>query len=225
MILLALLGSIIVAFTLPVTPPSVRALDDATRPRPISARAVLGRPGLVALLIVGGLVQSSHAVLYSFGSIYWQKLGFDSIAIGGFWATSIVFEVLLFLFSGFFVRLFGPFGLLVMGTLGAIVRWALFPFETTFLGFAVLQALHALSFASTYLGSQHLIARAVPEHLTASAQGLLGMISGVMLAIGTTAAGPLYRSFGGNAYFAMIVPAALALAILIGHRIAGAERH
>jgi PPP family 3-phenylpropionic acid transporter len=225
MILVALLGSVAVAFMLPVTPPAVRALDDATRPPPISARAVLGRPGLIALLMVGGLVQASHAVLYSFGSIYWQKLGFDSVAIGGFWATSIVFEVALFMFSGFFVRLLGPFGLLVLGTIGAIVRWALFPLETQFVGFAVLQALHALSFAATYLGSQHLIARAVPENLTASAQGLLGMISGVLLALATATAGPLYRSFGGEAYFAMIVPAAIALAILIGHRIAGAERH
>jgi PPP family 3-phenylpropionic acid transporter len=225
MIIAALLGSVIVAFTLPVTPPAARALDDAMRPAPVSAWAVLGRPGLIALLMVGGLVQASHAVLYSFGSIYWQRLGFDSVAIGAFWAISIVFEVSLFVWSGWAVRLLGPFGLLVLGTVGAIVRWALFPLADGFVAFGVLQALHALSFAATYLGSQHLIARAVPEDLTASAQGLLGMISGVLLAIATTAAGPLYRSFGGDAYFAMIVPAALALFILIGHRLAGAERH
>ncbi|MEO8667977.1 MAG: MFS transporter [Bauldia sp.] len=224
MILAALGGAIAVSFTLPVTPRAVRALDDASQgPRP-SAWAVLARPGLIALFVVGGLVQASHAVLYSFGSIYWKSLGYDGVDIGGFWAISIVFEVTLFIWSGLAVRTFGPFGLLLIGTLAAIVRWALFPLDMGPAGFAALQALHALTFAAAYLGTQHLIARSIPEELTASAQGIFGMMSGILLATSTAFAGPLYHSFGGDAYFFMTAPACVALVILVVHRLSGAER-
>jgi PPP family 3-phenylpropionic acid transporter len=223
MILAALIGSAVVAFILPVTPPAVRALDDATRPRPRSAR-VFSHPGLLALFFAAGLVQCSHAVLYSFGSIYWQSLGFDGVAIGAFWATSIVFEVALFTWSRPVLHAIGPFGLLIAGALGAIVRWAAFPFDVGFAGFALLQVLHVLTFASGYLGVQHIIARMVPEQVTASAQGMYVMISGILLAATTSIAGLLYRSYGPDAFWFMIAPAVLSLAILAVYRLVGGER-
>ena len=223
MILAALIGSALVAFILPVTPPAERALDDATRPPPLSARAVLAHPGLLALFMAGGLVQSSHAVLYSFGSIYWQSLGFDGVAIGAFWAISIVFEVALFTWSQPVLRRIGPYGLLVAGTLGAIVRWLVFPFDIGIGGFAALQAFHVLTFAAPYLGVQLIIMRMVPDELTASAQGISVMINGLLLAAGIAIAGPLYRSFGADAFFFMIIPAVLALAILGVYRLVGRD--
>jgi PPP family 3-phenylpropionic acid transporter len=206
-----------VSLTLPVTPPAVRALDDATRPKP-RARAVLGHPALLALLIAAGLIQASHAVLYSLGSIAWQSQGYDSIAIGIFWATSVVCEIVLFGFSPAAVRRFGPFGLLTIGGIAAILRWSLFSQDLGFEGFAAVQALHGLTFGATYLGTQYVIARAVPDEHTGSAQGIYVMISGLLLAMATALAGPLYNALGTNAYLVMIVPAVLGLLILAIYR-------
>jgi hypothetical protein len=50
------------------------------------------------------------------------------------------------------------------------------------------------------------------------------MISGILLAASTSIAGLLYRSYGPDAFFFMIVPAVLALAILAVYRLVGAER-
>jgi len=217
-IAVALFTSVIVSLSLPVTPPAVRALDDVSRPKPPSARAVLGHPGFLALILVGALIQSSHAVLYSFGSIYWGTLGFSGFDIGTFWAIGIVIEILLFSFSTAAIRAVGPFGLLVLGALAAIVRWALFAEDLGFLGFAALQALHGLTFGATYVGNQHAIARTVPEEMTASAQGLFGMVTGLLMAGTTFLAGPLYASFGADAFLVMIVPPVLALLILVAYR-------
>jgi PPP family 3-phenylpropionic acid transporter len=214
----ALLMSLAVAFTLPVTPPVQRAIDDATRTPPAKARTVLARPGFLALLFVGGLIQSSHAVLYSFGSINWQRMGFSGVEIGSFWAVGIIFEITVFTFSGALVRTFGPFMLLVIGAIAAMLRWGLFAFDLGFVGFAALQALHCLTFGAAYLGNQHLIARTVPEEMTASAQAIFRMIQGVSLAATTAVAGPLFEAFGQQAFFAMVVPPAIAVAILAGHR-------
>jgi PPP family 3-phenylpropionic acid transporter len=108
--------------------------------------------------------------------------------------------------------------LLVIGAIAAMLRWGLFAFDLGFAGFAALQALHCLTFGAAYLGNQHLIARTVPEEMTASAQAIFRMIQGVSLAATTAVAGPLFEAFGQQAFFAMVVPPAIAVAILAGHR-------
>ena len=97
----ALVAATAVAFTLPVTPPAVRALDDARAARIAGRRGRSSkRPGVLALMFAGGLIQGSHAVLYSFGSIYWQKLGLTTAEIGAFWAIGVICEIGVFMWSG-----------------------------------------------------------------------------------------------------------------------------
>jgi PPP family 3-phenylpropionic acid transporter len=207
-----------VAFALPVTPTAVRALDDRMRPEQPSPRKLLAQPAFLVLLFVGGLIQASHAVLYSFGSIHWQGLGFNRFDIGIFWAVGVACEILVFSQSGAVIRIFGPLGVLVLGALAAILRWTGYAVDPGFLGFAVLQGLHGLTFGATYLGTQHAIARLIPEELTASAQGVYSMVAGLLLAGATFLAGPLYTALGGHAYLVMIAFPGLALVILRVYR-------
>jgi PPP family 3-phenylpropionic acid transporter len=213
--LVAALGSAaLVSMTLPVTPPSVRALDDATRPAPQKARQVLGHPGFLALVLAGGLIQASHAMLYGFGSIHWRSLGFSGLDIGIFWATGVICEISLFVVSTRLVRLFGPLGLITAGGIIAILRWSLFATDPGFAGVVGLQMLHAFTFAATYLGNQHAIARVVPEEMTASAQAIYGSTNAILMAGATAASGPLYEAFGAEAFLPMIALPILALAII-----------
>lgn len=213
-----LAATMITGFTLPVTPPAVRALDDAARPETRSAREVLGDPAFLALLAAGGLIQSSHGVVYSFGSLYWQELGFSSVQIGSLWAIGVICEIGLFLWSGAVVRRVGDFGLIVVGAIAALLRWSLFPIELDFGGFLLVQCLHGLTFGATYLGTQHAIARIVPDKMTASAQGIYAMITGILMAANAALAGPLFEALAGGAFLAMIVPVVLALAALAFYR-------
>ena len=216
--------SVAVAFALPVTPKAVRRADDAARPDARPVWRVLARPGFLALILVGALVQASHAVLYSFGSIHWRALGFDGIEVGAFWAIGIVVEVTVFSFSGVLVRRFGPLGLMAIGACAAIIRWAAAAQDPGFLGFLALQSLHGLTFGAVYLGNQHAIARAVPEEMTASAQGIYAMITGVIMAGTTQLAGTLYQSYGAEAYLFMIALPVVALLILAGYAAIGQRR-
>jgi len=211
--------SAVVATTLPVTPPELRKLDDATRPESRPTWRILSQPGFLVLILVGALIQASHAVLYSFGSIHWRALGFDGVEIGAFWATGIVVEVTLFFLSSRAVQAFGPLGLLAFGGIAAVIRWTLAAQDPGFLGFLALQALHGLTFGAVYLGNQHAIARAVPDRMTALAQGILAMVSGLALAGATALAGPLYAHFGAEAYLFMTLFPAVALAILATYRV------
>lgn len=210
----ALAISTLVSFGLPVTPPAIRALDDTTKPQKPKLGPVLREPAFLTLILVGGLIQSSHAMLYSFGSLYWRELGFGGVEIGMFWAFAVGCEIMLFQWSGPLMRRIGPFGFLTLGGVAAIARWLLFPLELGFLGYAALQGLHAFTFGAVYVGNQHAIARAVPEEVTASAQGVFAMVVGLLMAIVTLIAGPLYEALGGDAFAVMAILPLVALAIL-----------
>lgn len=204
------------SLTLPVTPRAVRALDDAAREEKEegSPWLVLGHRGFLALMAAGGLLQASHAVLYGFGSIHWEGLGFTGAEIGALWATGVIAEIALFSMSGAVARRLGAVGLILAGGVGAMVRWAVFPLEIGLGGYFALQLLHGLSFGASFLGAQMAILHRVPESVTGTAQSINSMIGGLLMAGATAAAGPLYRSLGAGAFLTMLVPAIAAILLL-----------
>lgn len=219
-ILFALVSSAAVSFILPVTPKDVRALDDAEKPDTRPSREVLGDKAFLTLLVAVGLIQASHSMLYSFGSIEWHALGYSGLEIGAFWAFSLACEIALFIFARPLVGRFGAYGLLLIGAGATIARWVFFPFVPGlgFAGFAILQSLHGLTFGATYLGTQQTIARLIPERMTASAQGIFAMVAGILMAAATSISGPIYHSFGIDGFLFMVPVAATGLAMLIGVR-------
>lgn len=205
-----------IAFVLPVTPPAVRAVDDAAKPETRSSREVLGNRAFLSVLVAVGLLQGTHAMLYSFGSIEWHALGYSAFQIGAFWACGLIAEISMFTFARPIAARFGAHNLLVIGAAATVVRWAVFPLMPPlgFAGFAVVMALHGLTFAATFVGAQHTIARMIPERMTASAQGVLAMVTGVAMAVATSLAGPIYQALGINGFFVMVPVAAVALVML-----------
>ncbi|CAN5176591.1 MFS transporter [soil metagenome] len=213
-ILAGFVAAAAVTFSLPRTPPAIRALDDAARPARGPAWGALAQPAFLALAFAAGLIGASHAVFYSFGSLFLEKLGYNTVEIGGFWAVSLGCEVTFFAFSTAIYRRIGAYPMVALGAVAAMLRWLVFGLDFGTPGFVFAQSLHAFSFASVFLGTQHAVARAVPEQYAASAQGLVFMIGGLTMAGMTALAGPLYQAYGGQAFYAMIVPPVLALAIL-----------
>jgi MFS transporter, PPP family, 3-phenylpropionic acid transporter len=216
-ILFTMVTSVLVSFALPVTPPEVRALDNAARPDTRPSREVLGNAAFIMLMIGVALVQASHALLYGFGAIEWTRLGYSGFDIGILWAFSIACEIALFIFAKQALARVSAYSILLVGAVATVVRWVLFPFVPPlgFAGFALLQCLHALTFGATYLGTQQLIARLVPERMTASAQGILAMATGGLMAIATSLSGPIYHSFGIYGFLLMVPIAGAGLLMLL----------
>ncbi|MBN9024263.1 MAG: MFS transporter [Rhizobiales bacterium] len=193
-----LIGSYVVAtlsaFLLPVTPPEIRAADDAAKPEVVSARSILTSRSFLVVIISASLITATHAVFYSFGTIHWEKLGF---------------------ISGRALRKVAPERLILFGAIAAIVRWSLFPLATNLWTSLALQMLHALTFAAVYAGMQLAVARDVPEEMTASAQGIWQTGSGLALALATLLAGPLYGHLGAAAFPVMTIAGVVAVVVLM----------
>ena len=186
-----------------------------TRLKPIPAPAVMPsserifrKPDFLLIMVGVTLSASSHAMLYTFSSLYWEQIGFSGSQIGILWASGVAAEVCIFLISSWLLRRFSIWQLIFAGTLMSIVRWATFPLITSFYLFIPLQCLHAFTFATAHLGLQQTIVNRVPEKQEATAQGLYFFYSNIFLAASTFFSGFVFNRFGVFSFLFMCFLAA-----------------
>jgi PPP family 3-phenylpropionic acid transporter len=170
-------------------------------------RVADGYAPVVVILAVAAasLIQASHAFYYAFSTLEWTAAGFSSLSIGTLWALGVAVEVMLFAASARFPLWLTPIALLLVGGLGATVRWAGMALDPHGLLLLPLQGLHAFSFGATHLGAVLLVARAAPSGFAASAQGVLATSIGLSMAGAMVASGNLRPVYGGATYAVMAV--------------------
>jgi MFS transporter, PPP family, 3-phenylpropionic acid transporter len=173
------------------------------------------------MAMASGLIIGSHGYFYAFASIHYAAIGHSQGEIGLLWAFSVVCEVVLFWYSKSFMQRFRPETLMIVGGVGAILRWMAMPYAQNFtpsplLADFGLQALHALSFALTYLATQRAVSENFAEGETGKALGLTFFMSGIVFSVTTLISGPLFQHFAIKGIFAMAGFAAVGLMILIG---------
>jgi MFS transporter, PPP family, 3-phenylpropionic acid transporter len=214
MLLASLAMFVIAAILLPDARPPPRAIALGRMP----VLDVLRRPSFVLFLAAATAIQGSHAVYYAFGTIHWRQAGYSDAVIGALWAEGVIAEILLFALGDRIVRRLDPSWLLVVGGLAGGVRWAVLGMTDALAFVVAVQALHAFSFGAAHLAAIHFISRAVPPHLSATAQSLYaGVVMGLGLGLLLFVSGGLYEAHGSGAYHAMAACAlaGAALAMLI----------
>ena len=156
-------------------------------------------PLFLLFLLAASLIQASHALYYSFGSLNWRAQGIPDGAIGMLWSVGVVAEVALFAVSGRVVAYCGTARLLMLAGLAATLRWGVMAIDPPLWATALLQTLHAMSFGAAHLAAIHFLTHAVPEDRAATAQGVYAaIVAGLVLGTVTVASGPLYRTFAGG---------------------------
>ncbi len=197
------------AMILPRSSASDARADDSNQQaelRVADATTLLATPIFLTFMLAAGLNQTSHAVLYTFGTLNWQEAGIPGGMIGLLWGTGVIAEVVLFAFSKRAVSLFTPAGLILAGALAGIVRWTLTAHNPPLAFLFGLQVLHAFTFAASHLGALHFLNQAVPRHLHATAQGVYQALGvSVLMSIATFLSGGLYERYGSYAYYAATV--------------------
>ena len=161
----------------------------------------------LAVVMAASLIQSSHALYYGFSTISWKAAGYDGIAIGALWALGVIAEIVLFAFSGRLPPAFGPVPLLLLGAVGAVIRWTAMALDPPGWTLPLLQCLHGLSFGASHLGAVAFIAHAAPEGRGATAQGYFSVMQGVTLSGCMLLSGILYQAAGVASYGAMALVA------------------
>ena len=154
---------------------------------------MLFKPPVITFFIVCFLVQFSHGPYYTFFSIYLDKLGYNSLSIGWYWAIGVIIEIMLFLVIHRWIRRYQFYHLMLITLVLTLCRWLLIAFLAQSMAWLLLaQCLHAASFASV-----HALAIDFIQHYFSSARGqaqaMLGSLTyGLGLALGGLASGYLW---------------------------------
>jgi MFS transporter, PPP family, 3-phenylpropionic acid transporter len=160
--------------------------------------------------------QASHAGVYTFGSIHWRALGYSDSTIGYLWGIGVLVEIGIFLVLGKSVgRGSGAFWLLAAGAVAVVVRFAVLATDPHLAVAFAMQALHGLTFAASHLGVMAALAALAPDEARGRAQGLLGSISALALAVATVASGVIYRGAGSAVFAAMAAFGVAALVLIL----------
>ncbi len=209
--------SALMAFLLPPDPERDNPVHDSVRPASLArAFKLLVAGNFVMFIAAVSLGQASHAMLYAFGPVHWDRLGYDKFTIGSLWAISIMAEVTLFSFSNYIVRKFGPIALIITGISGGVLRWLVMAQDFGLAVTVVMQGLHAISFAMVHLGTMHYILQTVPRGLRNSAQGLYAAFSGgIVMSSAMWLSGLLYGELLGKTYLVMAVISLVALSLAL----------
>jgi len=210
----------IVCAALYLPPPQGKGrLRDAVSGGKLSWSGILGllrHPVFWVFLIGAGLGQACHAFYYGFSSRLWQDFGYSGWLIGVLWTIGVLSEILLFLYFGDWLRRFNPVLLIIAGASAAFIRWMMMGLEPDLWLVIFLQILHAFSFGLAHLGAMYFIGLAVPDRLSATAQGVYATMSmGVFMGIAVLISGPLYDEVGSSGYFVMAGFAAFSVLVAL----------
>jgi PPP family 3-phenylpropionic acid transporter len=164
---------------------------------------VVSRRAFVRFALAAGLAQSSHGVIYAYGSIHWRSMGIGEGTIGALWATGVAAEIVLMAaFGGALVRRLGPAGAIMLSGAAGVVRWGAMTLEPAGAALWVLQASHALTFAAAHLGAMAFLQAAAPDRLLGASQAVMSALgAGVLMAGCMGLASLLYPAFGAGAWW------------------------
>lgn len=205
----ATLGLLAVTVVTTLTLPDTRIARPAVAGRsPIMS--VLTDRTFLAFIVGAALIQASHGVYYTFGSIHWKAVGHSEAVIGWLWAEGVIAEVLLFIWGDKIVQRFGAARLIALGGIGGVLRWAVTGMTDALPALMVVQLLHALTFGAAHLGAVYFIARRMAPEVSATAQSVYAaVVMGLALGLSAWVSGKLYAAHASQAYLAMAVMAGL----------------
>lgn len=165
-------------------------------------------------LLATALIQGAHAAYYAFATLHWCAAGIPDGVIGLLIAEGIVAEIALFIWGRPLVERLGPAGLTAVAAGASVLRWTVTAFVTDVPTLAVVQSLHAATFACQHLSTM-LVLRALPAQRAGTAQA-------VMSALGFSAptgllvwlSGLIYGAAGGLTFLLMAAVGGSALLVV-----------
>jgi PPP family 3-phenylpropionic acid transporter len=181
-------------------------------PRPFAGLMLFRIPAFRLAVGCTALIQGAHAAYYGFAALFWRSQGYSDTVIGLLIAEGIIAEILLFARGRRLVQWLGPPGLTACAAGASIVRWTMTAMAPPLPVLAVVQLVHAATFAMQHLSAMMILSRYVPPERAATAQALhaalgYGAPTGLMLLL----SGWLYARYGGLVFLAMAATGGAAL--------------
>ncbi len=173
--------------------------------------AMVKRPEFALLMFGCGLIQAGHQFYYIFGTKLWiDELGVSGTTAGWLFAFGVIMEAFFLMVIARRIEHVRPASLMLIGGLGAILRWTLMSTSPGLPLLVALQALHALSFACTFLGAMRGIQALWGNDRTPTAQMMfMALATAPAQALSSWIAGRIFDTgIGSQGYISMAAVAA-----------------
>jgi PPP family 3-phenylpropionic acid transporter len=168
------------------------------RGAPVSLRATLRGPAVIALLAACVLHQAGHGPYYAFFSIHLEAQGYARALVGQLWALGVIAEIGVFLLAHRWLPRFGATTLLALAAGLTALRWLLIAGFVDWLAVLLFaQLMHAASYGLFHAAAIDLIHRLFPGRVQGRGQALYSSMSfGLGGASGSLASGYLWEGLG-----------------------------
>ena len=180
--------------------------------------AMVKRPEFALLMFGCGLIQAGHQFYYIFGTKLWiDELGISATLAGWIFAFGVIVEALFLMLVAPRIEHVRPSTLMVIGGVGALLRWALMATAPGLPLLIALQALHAMSFACTFLGAMRGIQQLWGDDRTPTAQMMfMALATAPAQALSSWIAGRVFDTgVGSQGYLAMLAPVAVGTLLVV----------
>jgi PPP family 3-phenylpropionic acid transporter len=160
-------------------------------------------PATMAFFVSAFLMVFAHAALYSFFSLYLERLGYSRSAIGAIWGLGVIAEIALFSVQRSIFARFSPMSLLAFSFLVCAARFALVGASDGALWLLLFcQLMHAVTFGLHHSASMALLHRWFGSARQGGAQATFTVVAyGLGGASGGWFAGWLWQTFSPQAMF------------------------
>jgi PPP family 3-phenylpropionic acid transporter len=192
------------------------ALPDRPAPRATRTGVPLGErlrePAVIAFLASAFLMVFAHAALYAFFSLFLERHGYGTAAIGAIWAVGVLAEIGLFMGQRHLFDRFSPMRLLAFSFLVCALRFALIGVSDGALWIVLgAQLMHAVTFGLHHSASMAVLHRWFEPAQQARAQAAFIVVAyGLGGSIGGIVAGGLWERASPSAAFVGAAAAGLA---------------
>lgn len=202
--------------------PQHRAIGKPLVQRLRGGFGLFAKPGFLIATIAAGLIQSAHAFYYGFSSTLWLGQGFTGTEVGLLWALGVGIEVLFLAFGVTHFKHIRPEVMILIGGLGSLIRWSAMSFGLDLAPSLVIQALHALSFATTHIGLMWLMEREItPEQRGTGQQLSSSLIMSPAMGLASISAGVFYDAYKLGGYWSGVGLAGLGVMLVCGVLVLG----
>ena len=166
-------------------------------------------------LLAFALVNSSNAIIGSFGALLWHENGISSYYLGPLLGIAAVGEaILMFAWRRFGGRVTAR-NMILAAAIAGLVRFTIMAFNPPVEVLFLTQLLHAFSFGMGYFGVVHFIANWTNEANAAEAQGFANMLNMGAAMAALIGFGFLVELFGSHAFFYSTVTSLLAIGCVL----------
>lgn len=167
-------------------------------------------PNTMKMLIAVSLIQSSHAAYYAYSTLYWTSSGISTTNTSFLWGAAVAGEITFFFFAHKLFKAWKTQPLIIISTLGSLLRWAVVASSSDFVILLLVQTLHGISYGMGHYAMIRYISTQPVSH-NAKLQALyFSLASCGVMALFTFIAGLVYQSSPAMSFwlmFAFAVPA------------------